>query len=103
MAGKPGRSGGARPGAGRPRKTMVLNVPAGIPSEAPELKPGSPGAFLLSVVHDAGADPKLRVDAAKALLPYVHQRPSEPSKAAQSDKLAMTAQQGTGWQSLLNH
>lgn len=82
---------------------MVLSVPAIVPAEAPEMKPGTPGAFLLSVVNDPVADPKLRVDAAKALLPYLHQKAAEPSKAAQSDQLAMTAQQGTGWQALLSH
>lgn len=104
MAGMPGRSGGARPGAGRPRKTMVLNVPEAAASEAPEIKPGTPAAFLLSVVHDVGADAKLRIDAAKALLPYMHAKMAEQtmSKAQQSDKAALEAGRGTGWQSLLN-
>lgn len=95
-------SGGARPGAGRPRKTIVLPESALPVLEAPEMKDGSPGAHLLSVVRDATADPKLRVDAAKALLPYCHAKVAEPSKAAQSDAQALAAHAGTGWQSLLN-
>jgi phage terminase small subunit len=102
MAGMPGRSGGARPGAGRPRKTMVLTVPAAEPARVTGFEPGTPGAFLLAVAQDATADPKLRVDAAKALLPYCHAKVAEPSKAAQSDAQALAAHAGTGWQSLLN-
>lgn len=101
MAGMPGRSGGARLGAGRPRKTMVISAAASQPVQAPEIKPGSPAAFLLSVVRDEAAEPKLRVDAAKALLPYMHARIGEPSKAAQSDRAALEAGKGTDWGGLL--
>jgi phage terminase small subunit len=104
MAGLPGRSGGARPGAGRPRKTMVLDDPsmAG-QSTAPDIKPGTPAAYLLSVVHDVAAEPKMRIDAAKALLPYMHARCGEAvmSKAAASDKAALDAHKGTDWATLL--
>ena len=60
MAGKPGRSGGSRPGAGRPPKepaTLHLNVIY-----------DDPDKFLKAVMNDSGTDAKLRVDAAKALL-----------------------------------
>lgn len=60
MAGVKGRSGGARPGAGRPKKELVkleLNV---IYDE--------PDKFLKAVMNDSGTEAKLRVDAAKALL-----------------------------------
>ncbi len=60
MAGKPGRSGGSRPGAGRPPKEPpVISV---------EAMYDEPDKFLLSVMNDASADARLRVDAAKALL-----------------------------------
>lgn len=104
MAGMPGRSGGARPGAGRPRKTMVLPAPATANQQAaPEITDGTPAAYLLSVVNDAGAETKHRIDAAKALLPYLHARVGEQamSKAAQSDKAALEAGKGTDWASLL--
>lgn len=60
MAGKPGRSGGKRPGAGRPPKepvTIDLNVIY-----------DDPDKFLKAVMNDNGTDIKIRTDAAKALL-----------------------------------
>lgn len=60
MAGKPGRSGGSRPGAGRPPKEPVaLNL---------NVIYDDPDRFLKAVMNDSGTDAKLRVDAAKALL-----------------------------------
>lgn len=60
MAGKPGRSGGSRPGAGRPPKEPVMLDVNVIYDE--------PDKFLKAVMNDSGSDAKLRVDAAKALL-----------------------------------
>jgi phage terminase small subunit len=60
MAGKPGRSGGARPGAGRkPKDPVELNL---------NVIYDEPDKFLKAVMNDSGTDAKLRVDAAKALL-----------------------------------
>lgn len=66
MAGVKGRSGGSRPNTGgaRPgagRKPVVI---------APVVVPVTPDAatFLASVMNDQAADPRLRIDAAKALL-----------------------------------
>lgn len=60
MAGKPGRSGGARPGAGRkPKEPAELNL---------NVIYDEPDKFLKAVMNDSGTDAKLRVDAAKALL-----------------------------------
>lgn len=60
MAGKPGRSGGARPGAGRkPKETVMLDI---------NVIYDEPDKFLKAVMNDSGTDAKLRVDAAKALL-----------------------------------
>lgn len=68
---KPGRggpranSGGARPGAGRPPKgPEPINVGA----------IEDPMEFLLSVMKETSADGKLRIDAAKAVLPFKHSR-----------------------------
>jgi phage terminase small subunit len=60
MAGKPGRSGGARPGAGRkPKEAVMLDI---------NVIYDEPDKFLKAVMNDSGSDAKLRVDAAKALL-----------------------------------
>lgn len=60
MAGKPGRSGGVRPGAGRKPKEPVYLTLSTVYDE--------PDKFLKAVMNDSGTDAKLRVDAAKALL-----------------------------------
>src|SRR5690606_21607763 len=39
-----------------------------------------PQDFLKALMNDAGEDMKLRVDAAKALMPFVHQRKGEGGK-----------------------
>lgn len=72
MAGQPGRSGGARKGAGRPKKeppVLTLSVTYDDPEK-----------FLRAVMNDSGADAKLRVDAAKALMPFVHAKKGESKK-----------------------
>lgn len=80
MAGVKGRSGGARPGAGRPKKE-------------PEVLPLSahyddPLKFLKAVMNDSGAEAKLRIDAAKALMPFVHQKLGEGGKKEQQKEAA---------------
>lgn len=61
MAGVKGRSGGARPGAGRPpAPAQKLGIEA--------RQYDDPAEFLLDVVNDSSADAKLRLEAAKALL-----------------------------------
>ena len=75
MAGKPGRSGGARPGAGRPKKEpAVLTL---------SVQYDDPLAFLKAVMNDNGTEAKLRVDAAKALMPFVHVKKGEGGKKEQ--------------------
>ncbi len=79
MAGVKGRSGGprpnsggARPGAGRkPKEPVVLHL--GAIYDDPE-------KFLRAVMNDSGSDAKLRVDAAKALMPFVHMKKGEGGK-----------------------
>ncbi|AMA46249.1 terminase small subunit [Pseudomonas alabamensis] len=53
-----------------------------------------PKDFLLSVMNDLGTEPKLRVDAAKALMPFVHQRKGEGGKKEQAKQKA--AEVGAG-------
>ena len=60
MSGVKGRSGGARPGAGRPSKEPAyLNL---------SVTYDEPAKFLKAVMNDSGTEAKLRIDAAKALL-----------------------------------
>ncbi|WP_176506371.1 terminase small subunit [Pseudomonas urethralis] len=51
-----------------------------------------PKQFLLAVMNDQGQEAKLRVDAAKALMPFIHQRKGEGGKKEQAkDKAAEVA------------
>lgn len=78
------RRGGARPGAGRPKsKAAKLNMPA----------TKDPLVFLLSVMNDTASDARLRIVAATAALPYVHERAGnvqcgKKSKQAEAAKAA---------------
>lgn len=106
MADAPKKHGGYRPGAGRkPRAKVILDVkvPAPEPIPAPEpaleqpkitkidvsvsdcLKHKDPKVFLLALMNDYEADIKLRADAAKALMPFMHQKVSEGIKDAKAD------------------
>jgi phage terminase small subunit len=81
MAGKPGRSGGARPGAGRPPK----------PQEPPPPAPptgDTPLAFLLGVMNDLAQEPALRVRAAVAAAQYVHMKKGDGGKKEEQDAKA---------------
>ena len=93
MAGKPGRSGGSRPGAGRkPSPPTILQLAA---------THSDPKAFLSAGMNDSGTDVKLRVDAAKALMPYLHRKVGEVGKKEESGERAKTADAGTAWGGLL--
>lgn len=80
MPGKPGRSGGARPGAGRPKKEPVVLPMAAYYDD--------PLTFLKAVMNDSGSEAKLRVDAAKALMPFMHQKLGEGGKKEQKNEEA---------------
>lgn len=47
------------------------------------LQHGDPRDFLLAVMNDFQSDAKLRVDAAKALMPYVHGKVADKGKKEQ--------------------
>lgn len=66
--------GGARRGAGRKRGTMNPRTIAR--AEAARLLPycTDPLAWLLSLMGDARQDLRLRIEAARALMPYCHAR-----------------------------
>lgn len=78
MAGIKGKSGGARPGAGRKPKAVELLDLSSVLSKA--LTHKDPQGFLLAVMNDGSSDAKLRVDAAKALMPFMHQKVGESGK-----------------------
>lgn len=82
MAGVKGRSGGprpnsggARPGAGRPKKQPEV-IDLSVQYDDPE-------KFLRAVMNDSATDAKLRIDAAKALMPYIHAKKGEGGKKEQ--------------------
>lgn len=74
-------SGGKRPGAGRPKKAPVIAAELTSPD-------GDPMAFLTQAMLDAELDVKLRIDAAKALMPFKYQRVGEEGKKQKRQKAA---------------
>ena len=90
MAGVKGRSGGprpnsggARPGAGRkPKEPTIIQLAATY---------DDPEKFLRAVMNDSGTDAKLRVDAAKALMPFVHAKKDSGGKKEQAEGRAQRA------------
>ena len=83
MAGKPGKSGGVRPGAGRkPAEAVKLSIPVPI---AENLAHKDPKVFLLALMNDLEADVKLRADAAKALMPFMHAKIEAGVKDAKAE------------------
>jgi hypothetical protein len=89
--------GGARPGAGRPRKPAAPPVEISTPAGAPL----TPLALLESVMADERRDLALRVSAAKALLPYRHARVAALGSKAAREIEALDAERGTRWEALL--
>lgn len=61
---------------------------------AKALTHSDPKDFLLAVMNDGGTEPKLRVDAAKALMPFIHQRRGEGGKKEQAKDKANAAAGG---------
>ena len=53
-----------------------------------------PKAFLLAAMNDHEADSKLRVDAAKALMPFMHPRKGETGKKTERENAAKVAGAG---------
>lgn len=83
MSGTPGKSGGARPGAGRkPKEKPTFPAPA---SADDALK------FLLGVMNDANQDPRLRVKAAIAAAQYTHVKKGEGGKKEEKADAAKKA------------
>ncbi len=53
-----------------------------------------PKDFLKALMNDPSEDMKLRMDAAKALMPFTHERKGEASKKTAKDEAAQKAMQG---------
>jgi phage terminase small subunit len=53
-----------------------------------------PKAFLIAAMNDPEAEAKLRVDAAKALMPFMHQRKGETGKKEDKQDAAEKAAAG---------
>lgn len=87
MAGKPGKSGGARPGAGRKPKAPAILAPS-------TSMLNDPKGFLLAVMSDPANEARMRIDAAKALMPYMHEKVAEPGKKDAKRAAAKTAGKG---------
>ena len=80
-------------------RTLVLQEKKATPPETdpdPYIPASSddPMAFLKSMMNDLEADPKMRLDAAKALMPYVHGRIAEAGKKDAKANAAKVAGKG---------
>ena len=62
------------------------------PSDA--LAHNDPMAFLRSIMNDPGQEPRMRIDAAKAMLPYTHRKLGEEGKKEERQKAAESAAKG---------
>lgn len=77
MAGQPGKSGGARKNAGRPKKEpQDRQEKLTIATNGKQ----TPLEFLLSVMNDNEIEDRLRIDAAKTAAQYVHPKIGEGGK-----------------------
>ena len=88
MAGQQGKSGGARPGAGRKPKSDEEKLT--IASNGNQ----TPLEFLLSVMNDNAVEDRLRLEAAKTAAQYVHPKVGETGKKEQTGKKAEEASKG---------
>jgi phage terminase small subunit len=80
MAGAKGRSGGARPGAGRPKKQKAEEVTIATTGNQTPLE------FLLAVMNDNSVADRMRLEAAKTAAPYVHPKKGESSGKKEDDE-----------------
>lgn len=60
-----------------------------------------PLAFLRAVMNHRFTDLKHRIDAAKAMMPYEYARKTDIGKKEERDLFSKTAEQGSGWDGLL--
>ncbi len=80
--------GGARPGAGRPRKDRGAKTDPVLKQTGPSAiksKDQTPLEFMLSVMNDATEDLKFRAQMAQAAAPYVHGKPGDEKKGKKEE------------------
>lgn len=93
--------GGARPGAGRPRKDTVRQalprvsvVVSAVDAAAVPSAGMLPLEYLLSIVRDEQADEKLRLQAAAIAAPFLHAKPTVGGKKDERATAAKVAATG---------
>jgi len=92
--------GGARIGAGRPRKDAPAREPTNSEIRTEARKAGlSPLDYMLAVMRNPEADQARRDKMAIAAAPFVHGKPGETAKGkkAEAEQAAKTAGVGTEW------
>ena len=102
MAGVKGRSGGPRansggerPGSGRKPAPKMHALATATPQPPAEPVPAEdPMAWLLAAMKNPLLDDKLRIDAAKALLPFLHTKKGEAGKKDEQLDAAKKAGKG---------
>lgn len=76
----------------KPAKEQVTAKQANNPAPTFDLNSAlqhaDPKAFLLAAMNDFDLDPKQRIEAAKALLPFMHKKLGEGGKKEQQDEAA---------------
>ena len=96
MAGIKGKSGGARPGSGgaRPNSGGARPGAGRKKKEPPVIKVAAtedPKVFLLSVMNAQDMDARMRLDAAKSLMPFMHVKLGEGGKKDEKNRAAKSA------------
>lgn len=113
--GKRPNSGGKREGSGRKKKgeqkiEAAKTETAEIPMLAGQILPITKGKnldpknFLIALMHNEDVDVRLRLDAARTLMPYTHQKLSTEKplgKKEQKAEAAKKADKGSEWAALL--
>jgi phage terminase small subunit len=94
--------GGARPGAGRPRKQSWERVQEAAKAPQPPGRWMQPLDWMLTILNDPAAPPDRRDRMAIAAAPYCHAKIAEQGKKQADDEASRTAAKGTPWEALLN-
>lgn len=86
--------GGARPGAGRRKKTVTTETWKG--PVLPEGKRLRPLDFWLAILRDPNAPLDMRMQAAKEAMPFMHAKPA-PARDGEQEDLANAPGAGDDW------
>ncbi len=69
--------------------------PSSPPAPATPAEPLTPLAYLLSVVQDENADPRVRIQAASIAAPFVHVKPGDVGKKKEREASAKSVAAGS--------